>query len=60
MDEYATDFFHMVASTTLFEAEEQLVSRFIGGLCYQIQIALQQFNQLTVSEAHQRALTMEI
>lgn len=36
VDEYATDFFHMVARTTLVETEEQLVSRFIGGLGYQI------------------------
>ena len=58
--EYAIDFFHMVSRTALVETEEQLVSRFIGGLRYQIQIALQQFNPLTVSEAHQRALAMEI
>lgn len=59
VDEYATDFFHMVARTTLIETDDQLVSRFIGGLCYQIQVAMQQFNPLTVSEAHQRALAME-
>lgn len=50
----------MVARTTLAEAEEQLVSRFIGGLRYQIQIGLQQFNPLIASEAHQQALEMEI
>lgn len=60
VDEYATDFFHMVARTTLVKTEEQLVSRFIGGLRYQIQIVLQQFNPIIVSEAHQRALSMEI
>lgn len=53
-------FFNMVARTTLVETEDQLVSRFIGGLRQQIQIVLQQFNPLTVSEAHQRALAMEI
>lgn len=50
----------MVARTALVETEEQLVSRFIGGLRYQIQIAMQQFNPLTVSEAYQRAAAMEI
>ena len=60
VDEYATDFFLMVARTTLAETEEQLVSRFIGGLRFQIQTALQQFNPTTVSEAHQRALAMEL
>lgn len=53
-------FFHMVARAKLVEAEEQLVSFFVGGLRYQIQIALQQFNPLIVSEAHQRDLAMEI
>ncbi|XP_013588872.1 uncharacterized protein LOC106363133 [Brassica napus] len=60
VDEYATDFFLMVARTILAETEEQLVSRFIGGLRFQIQTALQQFNPTTVSEAHQRALAMEL
>lgn len=60
VDDYASDFFNMVARTTLIKTEEQLVSRFIGGFRYQIQVALQQFNPLTVSEAHQRALAMEI
>ena len=60
VEEYATDFFHMVARTTLAETEDQLVSCFIGGLRFQIQNALQQFNPLTVSEAYQRALAMEI
>ena len=53
-------FFHMVAHTTLIETKEQLVSRFIGGLHYQIQIAMQQFKPLTISETHQRALAKEI
>ncbi|XP_020887113.1 uncharacterized protein LOC110229999 [Arabidopsis lyrata subsp. lyrata] len=60
VDEYATDFFEMVARTTLLETEDQLVSRFIGGLRTQLQVPLQQFNPTTVSEAHQRALGMEI
>nr|VDD59735.1 unnamed protein product [Brassica oleracea] len=60
VDEYATDFFLMVARTTLVETEEQLVSLFIGCLRFQIQTALQQFNPTTVSEAHQRALAMEL
>ncbi|KAG7557107.1 Retrotransposon gag domain [Arabidopsis suecica] len=60
VDEYASDFFEMAARTTLTETEEQLVSRFIGGLRSQLQIPLQQFNPTSVSEAHQRALGMEI
>lgn len=60
VEEYATDFFHMVARTTLVETEDQLVSRFIGGLRYQLQTAMQQFNPASVSEAHQRAVAMEL
>lgn len=60
VDEYASDFFEMVARTTLLETEEQLVSRFLGGLRTQLQIPLQQFNPNSVSEAHQRALGMEL
>ncbi|XP_010445304.1 PREDICTED: uncharacterized protein LOC104727952 [Camelina sativa] len=59
VDEYASYFFEMVARTTLLETEDQLVSRFIGGLRTQLQIPLQQFNPTTVSEAHQRAMGME-
>ena len=60
VDEYASDFFEMTARTTLGETEDQLVSRFIGGLRSQVQIPLQQFNPTSVSEAHQRALGMEL
>lgn len=60
VEEYSADFFTMVARSTISETEDQLVSRFIGGLRFQIQIALQQFNPLTVSEAYQRALALEL
>ncbi|CAA7027706.1 unnamed protein product [Microthlaspi erraticum] len=59
VDEYATEFFQMISRATLLETEEQLVSRFIGGLRSQIQLALQQFNPSSVSEAHQRAIALE-
>ncbi|CAA7062471.1 unnamed protein product [Microthlaspi erraticum] len=59
VEEYATDFFQLVSRATLLETEEQLVSRFIGGLRNQLQLALQQFNPSSVSEAHQRALGLE-
>ncbi|XP_020871957.1 uncharacterized protein LOC110225923, partial [Arabidopsis lyrata subsp. lyrata] len=60
VDEYALDFFEMTARTTLGETEDQLVSRFIGGLRSQLQIPLQQFNPTSVYEAHQRANGMEL
>lgn len=60
VEEYTTDFFHMAARMTTAETQEQLISRFIGVLRSQLQNALQQFNPSTVSEAHQRALAMEV
>lgn len=60
MEEYATDFFYMTARMTSGESQKQLISRFIGGLRSQLQVALAQFNPSTVSEAHQRAISMEL
>lgn len=50
----------MMARMTAGESQKQLISRFIRGLRSQLQIALAQFNPTTVSEAHQRAVSMEL
>lgn len=60
VDEYATDFFFMTSRMTDGETQQKLISRFIGGLRSQLQVALAQFNPTTVSEAHQRAISMEL
>ena len=60
VDEYATEFFYMTARMTTSATQQQLISRFIGGLRYQLQVALAQFNPSTVSKAHQRAVSMEL
>ncbi|XP_056857637.1 uncharacterized protein LOC130506963, partial [Raphanus sativus] len=60
VDDYATDFFYMTSRMTTTETEQQLISRFIGGLRYQLQVSLAQFNPSSVSEAHQRAISMEL
>lgn len=59
VDDYAADFFNLLSRNSLGESEEQLVSRFIGGLRPQMQNQLLQFNPNSVSEAHQRALLFE-
>lgn len=41
------------------ETDEQMVSRFIGGLRGQLQNSILQFDPRNVSEAHQRALLLE-
>lgn len=59
VDEYASEFFSLMARNLLTENEEQRVSRFIGGLRVLIQSVLLQFDSLSVSEAHQRAVLIE-
>lgn len=59
-EDYASDFFHFASRVPTPELESQLIARFIGGLRLQLQNALQQFNPLSVSEAYQRALAMEV
>ncbi|KAF8112884.1 hypothetical protein N665_0059s0022 [Sinapis alba] len=60
VDEYATEFFYLTDRMTSGETERQLISRFIGGLRAQLQVVLTQFNPTSVSEAHQRAISMEL
>lgn len=60
MEEYATEFFSMINRVDLQDSESQLVTRFIGGLRQHIQHTLNLFRPLSVSEAHQQALTVEI
>ncbi|CAA7042010.1 unnamed protein product [Microthlaspi erraticum] len=59
VDDYASEFFSLLARNNLNETAYQSVSRFIGGLKQQIQNQLLQFNPTSVSEAHQRAVLIE-
>lgn len=43
----------------LAETDEQLVSRYVGGLCEQFQFTLNMFKLYSVANAHQRALQLE-
>ncbi|XP_013614289.1 PREDICTED: uncharacterized protein LOC106320464 [Brassica oleracea var. oleracea] len=49
----------MAARIDIHDSDRQPVARFIGGLRQQIQYTLNLFNPLTLSEAHQHALTVE-
>ena len=49
----------MTARMPSAENQQQLIARFIGGLPSQLQVALAQFNPSSISEAHQRAISME-
>ncbi|KAK1425688.1 hypothetical protein QVD17_21043 [Tagetes erecta] len=59
VDDYTTEFYQLVARNDIQETEEQLVSRYIGGLRAQILESVNMFDPETVAEAHQRALAFE-
>ncbi|XP_076958843.1 uncharacterized protein LOC143634710 [Bidens hawaiensis] len=59
VDEYTTEFYHLVARNDIQETDEQLVARYIGGLRVQIMDSVNLFDPLTVAEAYQRALAFE-
>ena len=59
MDEYTTEFYQLIARNEIQETEDQLVSRYIGGLKFQIQDVVNMFDPVSVSAAHQRALVVE-
>lgn len=59
MDVYTEEFYQLLARTNLMETNDQLVSRFIGGLRLQFQDVLNLFSPVSVSEAHQRAVLLE-
>uniref|UniRef100_A0A0D2ZZQ9 Retrotransposon gag domain-containing protein n=1 Tax=Brassica oleracea var. oleracea TaxID=109376 RepID=A0A0D2ZZQ9_BRAOL len=57
--DYSTEFFLLLNRVDIQDSECQLVARFTAGLRQQIQHTLNLFNPLTLSEAHQQALTIE-
>lgn len=52
-------FFLLLTRVDIQDSERQLVARFTAGLRQQIQHTINLFNPLTLSEAHQQALTIE-
>ncbi|XP_076931934.1 uncharacterized protein LOC143597275 [Bidens hawaiensis] len=59
VDDYTTEFYHLIARNDIQETDEQLVARYIGGLRVQIMDSVNLFDPLTVAEAYQRALAFE-
>ena len=57
--EYSTEFFLLLNRVDIQDSERQLVARFTAGLRQQIQHTINLFHPLTLSEAHQHALTIE-
>ncbi|XP_013601099.1 PREDICTED: uncharacterized protein LOC106308482 [Brassica oleracea var. oleracea] len=57
--EYSTEFFLLLTRVDIQDSERQLVARFTAGLRQQLQHTITLFHPLTLSEAHQQALTIE-
>jgi hypothetical protein len=54
VDEYTEEFYKYLTRVELAETDDQLVSRYIGGLRQNIQDSLNLFDPVNVSTAHQR------
>ncbi|KAF8083116.1 hypothetical protein N665_0791s0013 [Sinapis alba] len=59
VSDYSTEFFLLLTRVDIQDSERQLVARFTAGLRQQIQHTLNLFHPLTLSEAHQQAITIE-
>ena len=59
VEDYTTEFYQLIARNDIQETDEQLVSRYIGGLRVQIMESVNMFDPATLSDAYQRALTFE-
>jgi hypothetical protein len=58
VDEYTEEFYKYLTRVELAETDDQLVSRYIGGLRQNIQDSLNLFDLVNLSTAHQRALLL--
>ena len=59
VNDYADEFYQLIARNDIMETEEQLTARFIGGLRMQIQDMVNMFDPRSAAEAHQKALAWE-
>ncbi|KAL5831601.1 hypothetical protein ACOSQ4_016955 [Xanthoceras sorbifolium] len=59
VDDYTTEFYQLIVRNDIQETQDQLVSRYCGGLRAQIMEVVNLFDPITVSEAHQRTLQIE-
>ncbi|GKC29296.1 putative reverse transcriptase domain-containing protein [Tanacetum coccineum] len=59
VEDYTTEFYQLIARNDIQETEDQLVSRYIGGLRVQIMDSVNMFDPMTLFDAYQRALAFE-
>nr|GFA50338.1 hypothetical protein [Tanacetum cinerariifolium] len=58
-EDYTTEFYQLIARNDIKEREDQLVSRYIGGLKVHIMDSVNMFDPMTLSDVFQRALAFE-
>nr|GEZ76962.1 putative reverse transcriptase domain-containing protein [Tanacetum cinerariifolium] len=59
VEDYTTEFYQLIARNDIQEREDQLVSRYIGGLRVQIMDSVNMFDPVILSDAFQHALAFE-
>ncbi|KAF7139937.1 hypothetical protein RHSIM_Rhsim06G0029600 [Rhododendron simsii] len=59
VDDYTMEFYQLVARNDIAETDEQVISRYVGGLRQSFQYSLNMLDLYSVSDAHQRALQLE-
>jgi hypothetical protein len=59
VDEYTEEFYKYLTQVDLAETDDQLESRYIGGLRQNIRDPLNLFDPVNMSMAHQRAFSLE-
>ena len=59
VDEYTTEFYQLMAHNDSGETDDQLISRYIGGLQAQYQDTLNMFDLYSILDVHQKALQLK-
>ncbi|GKB12789.1 putative reverse transcriptase domain-containing protein [Tanacetum coccineum] len=59
VEDYTTEFYQLIARNDIQETEDQLVSRYIGGLRVQIMDSVNMFEPMILFDAYQHALAFE-
>nr|GEW22846.1 reverse transcriptase domain-containing protein [Tanacetum cinerariifolium] len=59
VEDYTTEFYQLITRNDIQEREDQLVSRYIGGLRVQIMDSVNMFDPMTLFNAFQRALAFK-
>ncbi|GKC44456.1 reverse transcriptase domain-containing protein [Tanacetum coccineum] len=59
VEDYTIEFYQLIARNDIQKTDDQLVSRYIGGLRVQIMDSVNMFDPVTISDAYQRALAFE-